>query len=294
MTRVLQFDVRCSTFGVGRLLFILTLLCTPTFDNGAGDCHQCHRPPATVPPTSVSVNESITREVAIPPRNRIDQTQAQADAKSVGCLECHGGVEPMHKAEQNVVLGCTDCHGGNPARRLTKEQAHVQPRHKNFWKTSANPPNSSAWLNHESPEFIKFMNPGDLRVAKETCGLCHGEIVRNVDHSMMNHGAMLWGAALYNNAAYPLKNYRFGQAYGADGAPLKSDQLHAGHAGRYPAARHPALSRSASSVQPQPSRQCSPHFREGRTAATVPWIADDIRTARQTRASSIRARTRHS
>src|SRR5213082_1344715 len=38
---------------------------------------------------------------------------------------------------------------------------------------------------------------------------------------MMNHGAMLWGAALYNNGAYPEKNYRFGQAYGADGAPLK-------------------------------------------------------------------------
>ena len=43
------------------------------------------------------------------------------------------------------------------------------------------------------------MNPGDLRVAQQACGLCHGEIIRNVDHSMMNHGAMLWGAALYNN-----------------------------------------------------------------------------------------------
>ena len=173
------------------------------------------------PPTSVPVNASITPRVAIPARNKIDQTQAQADAKSIGCLDCHRGVEPMHKAEQNVVLGCTDCHGGNPARRLTKEQAHVLPRNKSFWKTSANPPNSNVWLNHESPEFIKFMNPGDLRVAKDTCGLCHGDIVRNVDHSMMNHGAMLWGAALYNNAAYPEKNYRFGQAYGPDGVPLR-------------------------------------------------------------------------
>ncbi|MFL6516082.1 MAG: hypothetical protein ACJ8M1_13775 [Chthoniobacterales bacterium] len=173
------------------------------------------------PPASVPVNESITPRAPIPARNWIDQTQGQANAKSVGCIECHHGVEPMHKAEQNVVLGCTDCHGGNPARGLTKEQAHILPRNKEFWKTSANPPNSNAWLNHESVEFIKFINPGDLRVAKETCGLCHGEIVQNVDHSMMNHGAMLWGAALYNNAAYPEKNYRFGQAYGADGAPLK-------------------------------------------------------------------------
>ena len=107
----------------------------------------------------------------------------------------------MHKAE-HVVLGCTDCHGGNPARGLTKEQAHILPRHKEFWQTSANPPNSNAWLNHESPEFIRFINPGDLRVAQQACGLCHGEIIRNVDHSMMNHGATLWGAALYNNGSF--------------------------------------------------------------------------------------------
>ncbi len=129
----------------------------------------------------------------------------------------------MHKDTDHVVLGCIDCHGGNPARGLTKEQAHILPKNKEFWKTSANPPRSDVWLNHESAEFIQFMNPGDLRVAEKTCGLCHGEIVRNVDHSMMNHGAMLWGAALYNNGAYPQKNYRFGQAYGADGIPLKID-----------------------------------------------------------------------
>ena len=173
------------------------------------------------PPTSVPVNESVTPRVSLPSRNWIDQTEAEANAKSAGCLECHRGVEPMHKQADHVVLGCTDCHGGNSARHLVKEQAHILPRNKEFWKTSANPPNSNAWLNHESREFVKFINPGDLRVAQETCGLCHGEIVHNVDHSMMNHGAMLWGAALYNNGAYPEKNYRFGQAYGANGVPLR-------------------------------------------------------------------------
>ncbi|MBA2743653.1 MAG: hypothetical protein H0U43_04995, partial [Chthoniobacterales bacterium] len=82
-------------------------------------------------------------------------------------------------------------------------------------------PNSNVWLNHESPEFIRFINPGDLRVAQQACGLCHGEIVRNVQHSMMRHGAMLWGAALYNNGGFYLKNYRFGHAYGSDGVPLR-------------------------------------------------------------------------
>src|SRR5437588_10692665 len=64
-----------------------------------------------LPPTSVSPDQPLVRPAARPARNWIDQTQAQADAKSIGCNECHQGIEPMHKAEQNVVLGCTDCHG---------------------------------------------------------------------------------------------------------------------------------------------------------------------------------------
>jgi hypothetical protein len=173
-----------------------------------------------LPPTAVSPDVPSSRVGTPPTRNRIDQTQAQADAKSVGCNQCHAGIEPMHSSPA-VVLGCTDCHGGNPAPGLTKEQAHVLPKQKEFWKTSANPPGSNVWLNHESPEFIRFINPGDLRVAQQSCGLCHADIIRNVNHSMMRHGAMLWGAALYNNGGFHLKNYRFGQAYGADGVPLR-------------------------------------------------------------------------
>ena len=35
----------------------------------------------------------------------------------------------------------------------------------------------------------------------------------------MTHGGMLWGAALYNNGSYPLKNTRFGESYSHDGTP---------------------------------------------------------------------------
>ena len=38
---------------------------------------------------------------------------------------------------------------------------------------------------------------------------------------MMTHGAMLWGAALYNNGAFPLKNPHFGESYGRDGTPQR-------------------------------------------------------------------------
>jgi hypothetical protein len=36
---------------------------------------------------------------------------------------------------------------------------------------------------------------------------------------MMTHGGMLWGAALYNNGSYPLKNTHFGESYSKDGVP---------------------------------------------------------------------------
>jgi hypothetical protein len=213
--RLLPLSVERWTLSVGR--FLPLLLCI-----SASAIAQELATTGYGPPISIPVTKSAIARASLPPRNWIDQTQAEANTKSIGCLQCHQGVEPMHKSE-NVVLGCTDCHGGNAARGLTKEQAHILPKNKEFWKTSANPPNSNAWLNHESPEFIRFMNPGDLRVAQQSCGLCHGDIIRNVDHSMMNHGAMLWGAALYNNGGFYLKNYRFGQAYGADGVPLRLD-----------------------------------------------------------------------
>ncbi len=147
------------------------------------------------------------------------QTLEQADIKSKGCVSCHQGSEKMH-ASKSVKLGCTDCHGGDPTTRVER-LAHVQPRFPEEWKTSANPEQSYTLLNKESPEFIQFMNPSDLRVAPKTCGTanCHEEIVMKVSKSMMTLTPMLWGAALYNNGAYPYKVYRFGESYGADGTP---------------------------------------------------------------------------
>jgi hypothetical protein len=65
------------------------------------------------------------------------------------------------------------------------------------------------------------MNPGDLRVAPETCGAagCHAKEVRASSTSMMTHTGLLWGAALYNNGSYPAKNAHFGESYDRDGKP---------------------------------------------------------------------------
>ncbi|MBY0230670.1 MAG: hypothetical protein K2W96_15395 [Gemmataceae bacterium] len=148
------------------------------------------------------------------------QTAAEASAKSSGCVACHKEACDPHRKD-TLRIGCTDCHGGDASTHL-KEQAHPQPRFPAAWKSSANPVRSYTLLNHERPEFIRFVNPGDLRVAHISCGTvnCHPKEVLQTRKSMMTHGCMLWGAALYNNGAIPRKRAQFGEAYSMHGVPL--------------------------------------------------------------------------
>lgn len=162
----------------------------------------------------------------VPPELRgIDlgkQTAEMAAAKSAGCISCHQGQHEPHFKPETVRLGCVDCHGGDPTT-LDQRLAHVWPRFPEAWGSTANPVRSYALLNYESPEFIRFVNPGDLRVAHLSCGTtnCHPNEVLQNRKSMMAHGAMLWGAALYNNGAVPDKWARYGEAYGMNGVPLR-------------------------------------------------------------------------
>src|SRR2546425_673242 len=162
-------------------------------------------------------------------------SQEEADRKSAGCISCHTSTDEatMHPTK-TVRLGCTDCHGGNSSIAITsgiapnspeydsaKEKAHVQPRNAVF-KNRSNLPERvyTLWLK-ESAEYIRFVNPGDLRVAPETCGTlgCHAAETRAISTSMMTHAGFLWGAALYNNGEYPAKNTRFGESYNREGLP---------------------------------------------------------------------------
>jgi len=149
------------------------------------------------------------------------QAKPDAERKSWGCVRCHQGVGDMHN-KSTVTLGCTDCHGGD-ASSIDKNKAHVHPRFPNAWANSGNPVRSYTLLNHERPEFVRFVNPGDLRVAHISCGTsgCHAQDVLAVKKSMMTHGCMLWGAALYNNGAVPFKRPRYGELYSMHGKPLR-------------------------------------------------------------------------
>lgn len=162
---------------------------------------------------------------------------------SIGCADCHGGdarvmstldepgrpgepgtpitdlayLNRMHEAHvppRNPVAWYSRHHAQTD--RPFGEHAHADPKHLHG---SRNPENTYALLNQESPEFVRFVNPGDLRVAKWACGSCHYEEVAHVPHGMMAHGSFLWGAALYNNGAYPAKITEFGESYSPFGIP---------------------------------------------------------------------------
>ncbi|MEH6828654.1 hypothetical protein [Parasphingorhabdus sp.] len=169
-----------------------------------------------------------------------NQTWDEAEAQSVGCQSCHtdSDQKTMHETPA-VVLGCVDCHGGDASvvgdnkwgknslaymDALTK--AHVLPKYPEswHWPSSANPKRSYGLLNKESPEFVRFVNPSDYRVARESCGACHMDIIEASERSLMATGAMLWGGAAYNNGIVPFKNYVFGEAYTRTGeaATIKS------------------------------------------------------------------------
>lgn len=185
---------------------------------------------------SSGVSRVATSAVADP---LVQQTPAPP-AFEEGCIKCHGQIEPMHKSNSGknislsklndngtdaVGLSCTFCHGGNPAEKKDKELAHVQPRFPDEWKrnggrTTSNPERTNTLMARESRDFVRFINPGDLRVVAQTCGSCHATENNAVSNSMMRHGAMLWGAALYNNGGFPIKDARFGESYSdATGAP---------------------------------------------------------------------------
>jgi hypothetical protein len=169
----------------------------------------------------------------------------------------------MHRTPA-VILGCTDCHGGDPrvmapageayqAPRVaggheqgghdaghgkghggskgwsagyqsSMDAAHVLPRYPHHWNDSANPQGSYANLNMEAPEFVRFINPGDLRIAREACGACHLPIIQASERSLMATSAMLWGGASYNNGILPYKRYILGESYSrvSEGGTIKT------------------------------------------------------------------------
>jgi hypothetical protein len=164
----------------------------------------------------------------------------------LGCTDCHGGdasvskpegvdwqppggpvghgSKGQHHADAAHPSGMSagdhaghDDHGYDmpAAYRAALDAAHVQPLYPDNWHypRSASPQGTYTLLNLESPEFIRFMNPSDYRVARESCGACHMSQIHAAERSIMATGAMLWGGASYNNGILPFKQYVLGEYY---------------------------------------------------------------------------------
>jgi hypothetical protein len=180
------------------------------------------------------MERAVARRYVTAPSAPPNQPADAAASKSAGCLTCHTQTDsPSMHVSSAINLGCTDCHGGDSsvsakangvtpgsaAYRSLQDSAHVLPRYPQAWHypSSANPKRSYTLLNRESPEFIRFVNPSDFRVVRESCGACHADIIEASIRSMHATGVMLWGGASYNNGILDAKNYFVGESYTRDG-----------------------------------------------------------------------------
>ena len=120
-----------------------------------------------------------------------DTKPAPPPVEGERCLHCHEGIETAH--DPLGVGQCVVCHGGNPTG-TTKEDAHI-PVPSN-WERIRGPSLPLArhgfirdfapdQLDALDPAYIRFINPGDIRVLDATCGVCHPKEAATVPKSIM-------------------------------------------------------------------------------------------------------------
>lgn len=125
------------------------------------------------------------------------------------CLVCHtplneaGEPHGLEQAHPWAEISCTGCHGGD-ARICdgTEGGTTAEPTCDGEWvydKDLAHPVPaggpidvrrlSAAELDEVDRDWLRFINPGDLRVAADACGACHAGIVESVATSLTAHTA---------------------------------------------------------------------------------------------------------
>ena len=160
-------------------------------------------------------------------------------------LDDHGiaaGLEPAHPW---YPLSCVDCHGGTPricdseivaGNCLTgwvydKSRAHVPagnspPFLKNL---------SASRLDSVDRDYLRFVNPGDYRVAEQTCGggllgsSCHASVVQNALRSTMAHTSGEVTVARYRAGKQQTPGAEVGAVTLADPTPDAANQCAASH-----------------------------------------------------------------
>ncbi len=161
----------------------------------------------------VAGDDGVPRWECAPCDDEVDcaaTPDAEVCKKDAACIDCHGlksgpdtdGIENSHPWSY---IGCTTCHGGvgvddsDPTRRLSKEEAHVPMPAEMAQSSDGSRPREGAYRNHYLGRagveemsgglaWIRFMNPGDLRVTDTTCAAsgCHEGATQKVERSVMS------------------------------------------------------------------------------------------------------------
>ncbi len=118
-----------------------------------------------------------------------------------GCLTCHGDIENATE-DMGLELPCTFCHGGD-GTALTQAAAHVQPTLPVIADATTPP------LDYDLP-YQQFVNPSNLRVVDEICGLCHPTQVETVEKGLMATAAGHYAGGLYQNGVVDTKTPLYG------------------------------------------------------------------------------------
>lgn len=177
--------------------------CDPGYRQEGGLC---------LPMEDVSCYEVPDSPLCIPTRCAEQPTAADGrDLRSLGkCIDdpppppesctnnCHNGIEDAHPWFGGAELTCTGCHGGDAAA-TTRETAHVAL--PEGWQTNSpqfGRPNLRYYYNYVTLqgvqnfegglEWLRFINPADLRIADQSCGKnsgCHADRVENTRRSAM-------------------------------------------------------------------------------------------------------------
>ncbi len=118
--------------------------------------------------------------------------------KGDACQSCHVDIEPIHPESVAELTGqCVLCHGGDRDAD-TLEEAHVPVPAD--WAAIRGPDLPAApdgfikdfasdQLAQVDPAYLRFINPGDIRVVDETCGRCHPDQSATLKNSIMTTNA---------------------------------------------------------------------------------------------------------
>ena len=202
-----------------------------------------------------------------------EEIKVQQQAIGGSCLACHDGITDVHPFFALACVDCHGGNDqvALPAQVNIRDQellklSHVLPIDPSMWwpngidddddgevdeqgeffdgraltesdtpfadKRQANKSQMDSEMNRDL-NYLRFLNPGDLRVADASCGgrnknandamICHAEVVYDVRRSIMSTHSGVPQGATYGNAQLPLAR-DFGAAFAGSAAGRRFDE----------------------------------------------------------------------